>query len=516
MTISRRVLGAAAIALLAGMGATAASAQTLNVALPANDLGTLDPHRASATPDKNIINWMYNGLVRTAPGQFSLETIEPDIAESWTTSEDGLTWTFKLRQDVSCGGDYGMLTAKDVVYSLKRAASPDTSSYSADYAAFESITAIDDHTVEIKLAHGIPTVLGLLIPFNGGSIICEAPGTALGEEFARSPVSTGPFVFAEYQPQQYVKLVANEKYFRGVPQIKEIMVRYLGSDSSRDLAFQSGEVDIINGRFDDAWLKRTAELPDTTVQTIGPWELHQLHLNITQKPLDDIRVRQAIAHAIDRAGLVAFRGETLTREASSVIPSGYVGYEAQVLPEYNPERARELLKEAGYPDGIDLKTIQTTNPAMLSTMEVVQAQLAEAGIRLDLELVDHPTFHEQIRKDLSQVVYYGAARLPVADIFLSQFFHSDSIVLKPTAVTNFSHCDVADAEIEAARTETDPEKQKALWIEAQNKIVAALCAVPMYEMGQPYAWHNKVEFGYPLEGSLNLSPTIDETTRLAD
>lgn len=516
MSMNGVKLGTAAVALLVGLGATASLAQTLNMAVPGNDMATLDPHRASATLDKNVINWMFNGLVRTAPGQYALDTIEPDLAESWTTSDDGLTWTFKLRQDVNCQSDYGQLTAKDVVYSLQRAANPETSSYAGDYAAFEQITAVDDYTVEIKLANVIPSVLGLLVPFNGGSIICEAAGTALGENFGRNPVGTGPFAFGEYQSQQYVRLVANENYFRGAPQIKEIMFRYLGSDSSRDLAFQSGEVDLVNGRFEESWLTRTAELPDTTVQVLGPYELHQLHLNMNQPPLDDIRVRQAIAHAIDRAGLVAFRGATLTREATSVIPSGYLGYEAQALPEYNPDRARELLAEAGYPDGIDLKTVQTTLPAMLTTMEVVQAQLAEVGIRLNFELVDHPTFHEQIRQDLSQVVYYGAARLPVADIFLTQFFDSKSIVQTEGAVTNFSHCNVADAEITAARTETDPEKQKQLWVDAQRKIVEAVCAVPMYEMGQPYAWNNKVQFAYPLAGSLNLSPTIDETTRLAD
>jgi peptide/nickel transport system substrate-binding protein len=516
MNYKTLTLGAATAAVLAGLGTPAALAQTLTIAVPGNDMATLDPHRASATLDKNVINWMFNGLVRTAPGQFSLETIEPDIAESWTASEDGLTWTFNLRQDVSCQRDYGPLTAKDVVYSLKRAASPETSSYAGDYAAFERIEAIDDHTVEIGLAHPIPSVLGLLVPFNGGSIVCEVAGTELGEDFGRNPVGTGPFAFAEYQSQQFVRLVANDGYFRGAPEIKEILFRYLGSDSSRDLAFQSGEVDLVNGRFEQSWLDRTAQLPDTTVSVLGPYELHQLHLNLSQPPLDDIRVRQAIAHAVDRAGLVAFRGEMLTREATSVIPSGYLGYEAQDLPEYDPEKARALLAKAGYSDGIDLKTVQTTLPAMLTTMEVVQAQLAEVGIRLNFELVDHPTFHEQIRQDLSQVVYYGAARLPVADIFLTQFFDSNSIVQTPGAVTNFSHCDVADAEIEAARTEIDPERQKELWAEAQRKIVEALCAVPLYEMGQPYAWSNKVQFAYPLAGSLNLSPMIDETTRLAD
>lgn len=515
MTGHRLKLSLATTVLLAAMAAPA-PAQTLTVAVPGNDMATLDPHRASASLDKNVLNWMFNGLVRTAPGQFRLDTIEGDIAESWTTSEDGLEWVFSLRKDVQCHAGYGPLTASDVVYSLKRAASPETSSYSGDYTAFKTIEAVDDYTVRIALSNPIPTVLGLLVAFNGGAIICESAGTKLGDGFGRNPVGTGPFEFVEYQSQQYVRLAANKQYFRGEPEIKEIVFRYISSDSSRDLAFQSGEVDLVNGRFEESWLNRMAALPNTVVDVLGPNELNQIHLNTTKAPLNDIRVRQAFAHAIDRDALVAFRGKTLTQAGTSIIPAGYLGHKPQTLLEHDPEKARKLLAEAGYPDGIDLRTVQTTLPVMLSTMEVIQAQLAEAGIRLNFELVDHPTFHEQIRQDLSQVVYYGAARLPVADIFLTQFFHSDSIVLQPNAVTNFSHCNVADAEIEAARSETDPQRQVELWVEAQRKIIEEVCAVPLIELGPPWAWNDRLKFAYPMEGSLNLSPTIDETTRLID
>ena len=114
--------------LLAGLAsmlmASAAHADgtTLNVGMGTADAGTLDPHVATTTPDKGLLYWMFNGLVRITPGQSSPEFIEPDIAESWETSEDGLTWTFKLREDVDCHGEYGNLDAEDVVYSLKRSA----------------------------------------------------------------------------------------------------------------------------------------------------------------------------------------------------------------------------------------------------------------------------------------------------------------------------------------------------------------------------------------------------------
>ena len=160
-----------------------------------------------------------------------------------------------------------------------------------------------------------------------------------------------------------------------------------------------------------------------------------------------------------------------------------------------------------------IKVIHTQLPQMLGSMQVVQAQLRKAGINLDIQVVDHATFHQQIRKDLSPIVYYAAARFPVADIYLTQFFHSASIVGKPTAVTNFSHCDVADKEIDAAKTEIDTAKQVALWMEAQKKIVAAVCAVPLAEALQIWAHRADLDYGYELKASLSLGPLLTEATQ---
>ena len=178
-------------------------------------------------------------------------------------------------------------------------------------------------------------------------------------------------------------------------------------------------------------------------------------LNMTMPPLDDVRVRRAVAHAIDRDSMVEFKGPDVTLPAVSPVPEGYLGY-TDDLPqyEYSPERARELLAEAGFPDGVTLEAIHTTLPGMLATMEAVQSQLSESGITLDIDLVEHATFHAQIREDLSQVTHYSAARFPVADTYLTQFSHSDAAPGKPTSVTNFSHCDVADEEIEGGAYRT--------------------------------------------------------------
>lgn len=505
------------LTLAALLGATPALAQktTLVVGMQTQDAGVLDPHINSGTPGKALLNWMFNGLVRIKPGEFSPDHIEPDIAQSWTSSADGKEWTFKLRQGVQCHHDNGEFTAEDAVFSLNRAATKDSSAFSSDYSAFEKVEAVDKYTVKITLKSAIPSLLGQVMNYHGGNMVCKKAAEALGKEgFGKKPAGTGPFMFAEYVPQQYVKLVANPKYFRGEPKLKEIIYRFIPSDASRDLALQSGEIDMMIGRQEQAWVDRTNKTPGLKVIAFGPAEMSVVHLNMTQPPLDNIKVRQAVAHAIDRAGIWRFRGQNISRQAVSVVPSGYFGtYETAPLLPHDIAKAKALLAEAGHPNGITIKAIHTTLPGMMSFIEATQAQLKRAGITLDITPVEHPTFHQQIRQDLSQLVHFQAARFPIADVYLTQFFHSKSIVKTPTAVTNFSHCKVADAEIDAARTEQNKDKQVALWKTAQEKIINEVCAVPVNEMLMLWAFKDSLDLGYELKGSLNLGPPVTEQTR---
>jgi peptide/nickel transport system substrate-binding protein len=510
----KKSLGAA-LAVMTLLAASGAQAQkkTLVIGMGSADAGKLDPHIASTTPDKGLLQYMFNGLVRIKPGQVSPDFIEPDLAESWASNATGTEWTFKLRQGVQCHSGYGEFTADDAAYSLKRAASKATSSYSNDYSGVDKIEPVDKYTLKITLKNPIAGFLGYVANVNGGNMVCKKAAEEMGEGFSKKPIGTGPFMFAEYQPQQYVKLVANKQYFRGPPALEEIMYRYIPSDSSRDLAFQSGELDMIYGKQDQAWVDRTKQLPGVKVAAMEPAEMSTLYLNVTAKPLDDIRVRQAIAYGIDRKAIVAFKGAGTSRAAVSVVPSGYLGTDekAPLLP-FDPAKSKELLKEAGFPNGLTIKTIHTTLPGMETFIEAIQAQLKKVGINLDIELVEHATYHAQIRKDLSPIVHYQAGRFPVADVYLTQFYDSASIVGTPTAVTNFSHCNVGDNEIRAARIEADPAKQKELWKTAQEKIIKAVCGIPVYEQLQLWAWKDNLDLGYELKGSLNLSPPITEKT----
>lgn len=506
------------VALLLGLqlaiGADAALAQkrTLVVGAATADAGKLDPHLTSQGADKGLLNWVFNALVRIKPGQINPEFIEPDLAESWTANATNTEWTFKIRQGVTCHGDYGPFTAEDAVYSLQRAADKARSAFAADMAPIASATAVDSHTLKIVLKAPIPSLLGLLSNYHGGIMVCKKAAEQMGEAFITKPIGTGPFRFVEYQPQQFVKLAANKDYFRGAPKIDEITYRYIPSDATRDLALRSGELDMVFGRQADEWVQRTRDVKGIKVAAIEPAELNTLYLNVKAKPLDDIRVRQAIAHALDRKTMVQLLGSQVSREAISVIPTGNLGTAKLTLVEYNVAKVKQLLADAGHPNGLTIKVITSTHPTLAKIMEGVQGQLKQAGIVLDMQPVDHPTWHQQIRKDLSPIVMYQAFRFPVADTYLSQFLHSAASIGAPTAVTNFAHCDVADKEIEAARSEPDVAKQKALWQTAQEKTAAAFCSIPFSESLQVWAWSENLEFGSEMQGSLNLVPHITELT----
>jgi peptide/nickel transport system substrate-binding protein len=501
---------------IATLAAAAASAQTnppkvLRIGAQATDIGTLDPHRTSATHEKGPISWIFGGLVRFSPGSADPARIEGDLAESWSQSSDGKVWIFKLRRGVQFHRGYGEATADDVVYSLTRAADPKRSSFSSSFAQMQKIEAVDAHTVRITLSQPVPSLLGLVSDYHGGMIVSRKADQELGERFKLSPVGFGPFEFVEHKTQAQVTLKAHSAYYRGAPKIDQIVYRFIRSDSSRDLAFNAGELDLISGRRDQRWVERARQIQGATVDVFDPGEFRTVFLNQRIKPLDDRRVREAVARAIDVAQLRQFIGPDVTAPARSSVPPGYLG-EVDMQPRYTHDLARvkALLAEAGHAQGLSLRAVVSNVTSIQPPMEVIQAQLKKAGINLVMEVVDHTTFHAQIRKDISALVFYGAARFPVADSYLTEFYHSRSEIGAPTQVTNFSHCRVADAEIDAARSEPDPARQLALWRTAQEKIHADICGVPLFDLKQVWLRRNTLDYGLKLEGAMNLAPPITE------
>ena len=484
----------------------------MRISSGAADNATLDPHRATSTADKGVVQMMFNGLVRFPPGSADPKALEADLAESWDASDDSKVWTFKLRDGVKFHGDNGNLTADDVVYSIERAADPKRSSFAATFDIIEKVEAVDPKTVRFTLKYPDAAFLGRVSNYHGGNIVSKQAGEKLGDKFGGAPIGTGPFKFGEQVTQQYVRLLANDDYFRGKPEIAGITYRMIPSDSARELAFSSNEIDVMQGKREQRWVER-ARKRDMKVDIYEPSEYRVLHINRTIAPLDNVKVRQAVAMGVNVDEILKYVGKDVAVKSCSVVPNGYLGQDCSAGEyKYDVEGAKKLLAEAGFPNGIDLKSVVSNISAQQPIMEIIQAQLGKAGIRLNLEIVDHATYQAQSRKDQSALVFYGAARYPNADVWLTEFFDSASAVNAPAAMSNFSHCTAGDEALRAARIEPDANKQLALWKDAQTKIHEDVCALPLFGLKQVWVHSDRVNYGYDLQGALNLAPPITEKT----
>jgi peptide/nickel transport system substrate-binding protein len=353
------ILGIAVIGLICpGIGAEElAKEQILNIAFDAGDAKNLDPHRATTTVDRSTVDPIFNGLVRYPPGD--QVDVEPDLAESWEKSADGKTWTFKLRKGVKFHPfpkepEGYELTAEDVVYSLERAANPDVSSYAGEYTGIQ-FKAVDPYTVQIDIEQPISNSLFLakFANYAGGFIVPKKAIEAMGNDwFQIHPIGTGPFIFEAYNPRQEITLVANPNYFRGNPILQKVIIKYMPNVSSREFGLRTGELHIIEGLNESKWVDKVSTFPEVSVTTFGPCETQMLHFNMANEIFKDIRVRQALAYAINRSEVAAFMGESLAvpiySAAMAPPAAGALTKEeveaAGVVYEGDIEKAKALLK----------------------------------------------------------------------------------------------------------------------------------------------------------------------------
>jgi peptide/nickel transport system substrate-binding protein len=503
----------------------------LRVGQNAADLSSLDPHFATTTEARALVDMIFNGLVRYKPGDGSFEMMEPDLAEELPTMEmvDGQqVWTFNLRQGVMCHPSGAMpayeLTSEDVVFSLEKSADPERSAYAGEYTGM-SFEAVDDYTVKVTLENALSPVLFYpkVANYSGGFIVCKQAVESLGiDKFKTNPVGTGAFIFEDYSPQEKVVLKANPDYFRGKPLLDGVEYRYMADISSREAGLLAGELDVINGLPDIAWVEKIQGESGVNVDVFGVGEVATVHFNTSVEPLDNPDVRKALAYALDRDEFLALFGEPVAENVYSPVPAkflagGMTKEETDALGltyDVDRELAKQMLADAGYADGFSLEVITSEMTGYRRLYENMQAQLAEVGVDLKVNVVDHSTMHAQIRQDVNPIVIYIAWR-PNADVYLTRFFHSDSIVVtgaKPD--TNFSHIDILDDMIEAARVETDAEAQIQMWKDAQVQILEDVYAYPLQFQQQVYARSEAVDYGHDLVSVLALYPGITEKTDL--
>ena len=344
----------------------------------------LDPTtNAAAVIDLLLHHNLYENLVQVD----SRGGLHPQIAESWELSQDGLVYTFHLREGVRFHNGRPC-DAAAVRASFMRAMAEDTAHPHPEfYREIAAIEVVDPLTVRFVLSVPDPAFLPLLAL--GDSVIVPAD-----VDLSRRPVGTGPFRFEAWRPGDRLVLVRNQDYYLpGVPKLDRIVFRFIPDPSAQLAALRAGDVDLV--------AELTPEIAvglekDPAFQVVsGPQNLVQiLAVNTARPPFSDLRVRQALAYAVDREEIIQLVSFGFGTPIGSHIPPGTSYYADMTwLYPHDPDRARELLKEAGYPDGFSATlTLPENYTFHVRTGEVIAAQLERVGIHVSVALVDWGTW----------------------------------------------------------------------------------------------------------------------------
>ncbi|GAA1324315.1 ABC transporter substrate-binding protein [Leucobacter albus] len=423
------------------------------------DATELDPHKMSETTAFVINEQVYESLLQSYRGE-----LQPAIAEEWEVSDDGMELSFNLREDAFFHSGRPV-TAEDVKYSLERILNPDTHAPRAgSFQSIESVTAVDQHEVRIALKQPDAALLTMLS--TGASSIVDREVAEAGGLNGTVDGGSGPFKLGERVMGQKITLDAHDKYWEeGVPYLDGIDISFNPDDNARASAVRSGTVDFL-------W-RAAPEFADSLMQDedlkwyggSGSLSLH-LQLNAGKKPFDDVRVRQAVFHALDRQELLdvanAGRGTVLN---GGYLPKGRWGaLREPVYGEPDLEKAKALLAEAGYPDGFDTTLmVISTSAFQVRQAEVEQQQLAKIGIKVTIESLEATVATERAKSADFDMFQSGFGLTYDPDERFTASYLSDGGL-------NYGHW--ADEEYEAliveARGELDRDKREQLYEDAEQ------------------------------------------------
>jgi peptide/nickel transport system substrate-binding protein len=529
MSLSRRefmtkagVAGAAiTVASTVGMPEAMAQDHVLSIALAARAPNGLGPTQTGLTGGDNwAISQIFDCLVNSDDGTFGLkpEDFRPEIAESYESSADAKTWTYKIRKGVKFHKGYGDVTAEDVAFTFGRLIDPKVvAANKANYTNIAKVEAVDPLTVKFTLTLPDPLFNGSCVATLPASILSKKAFTEKGDAFKFDPIGTGPYQVTSVDPNSGVLLEANPDYFGGVAVTKHLKIVFIADTTARTLAFLSGQIDMMEGARTPGWIAGIKQrAPKTVFDETQPGSFNHLMLNLTKKPLDDVRVRQAIRYAIDNSAIAKAYGELATPMVGMIAPQFEGSVKLADLPpelQYKPDvaKAKALLAEAGFPNGLTIQCFNSQREDYAAIMLMVQEQLRAAGITLDMKMIDHATFHDQTAKDLNTVVLNSSSYPPVPTFPLVIQLASNAVVKTDgSGGTNFSHYGVAmkgvDDLLTKALAEPDFDKRVALVQDIEKQVLKDLPDMGIITLSYVVARNPRVDLGYPVKSGYAYWP----------
>jgi peptide/nickel transport system substrate-binding protein len=501
MTIDRRTLlsgGAATLGWLAGgipVPAWAQTAKTLNVVL-FPEPNSLLAGAGSTGPSQMVIGNIYDGLLRFDE---KLQPM-PGLATEWKVSPDGMVYTFRLKDGVTWH-DGKPFTADDVVFTVDKLLRTLVPRVRVAMQYVASVKALDPKTVEIRMVQPYTAFLGL---FDVSSMPI-APKHLLGEmdltkPLTGTPIGTGPFKFKEWQRGSFIQLVKNDKYHvAGLPRVDNVYWHIIPDGASRAAAFESGKVDVLPGGtveyFDVA---RLGKLPGVTVTTKGYEKsapTASMWMNHRTPVLQDLKVRQAIMHAIDRDAMAKVAWYGFATPATGIFNRKTAFYTDQTKKyPRDVALARKLLAEAGY-KGQPLRLLPLPfGEAWSRTAEMIKQNLQEAGFKIELVSADLPgvmarTSNWDFDLSLTYLFQLGDPALGVARSYVGSEIKKGSPFNNVGGYQNPK----VDALFERGGRETDPKKRAEIYADVQRTLSDDVAAAWLLDLNFPTVYRSKIE-----------------------
>ena len=451
-----------AVFCLVGVSQILAAEKVLTVAQVA-DITTLDPHKANDVYSANVMKQIYNYLVKIND---KIE-VEKDLAESWE-NPDEKTWLFHLRKGVKFHNGEE-LTAADVVFSIERLLDPEMNAPGAWLLKeVDFVEEVDKYTVKIVTKNAFAPLLSNLARYEM-AILNQKAVEGAGEDYAKSPVGTGPFMFESRHYGDKVELRKFEEYFEGAPKVDKIVYRAIPEDATRVIELESGGIDIMYNLPPQEFDRLSDEKGLSIHETVGQSTLY-IGMDLTHPPFDNQKLRQAMNYAVDKQAVIdaVFFGKA--DPSFGVLSPSIWGFDRSLKPAYpyDPEKAVQLMKEAGFADGFSCELWTDPRTERKSVCELVQAYLAQIGIKAEIKIMEWGSFLSATKKGSKAMFVLGWTGTGDADGGLFPRFHSSGI---QASNREFYSNEETDKLLEKGRTTVDIEARKNVYKQIQAKLL---------------------------------------------